>query len=110
MQLYYFPTSYWSRVVSLLLAEKGIEPQRHFVDIRSNANFDPSYLAINPMGVVPTLIDGGRAVCNSVRIATHLDTRGGPPLYQALDSEACTRWVAELKDFPVMLFSYSVGW
>jgi glutathione S-transferase len=108
MLLYYFPTSYWSRVVALLLAEKGIEPERHFVDIRVNANFDPSYLAINPKGVVPTLVDGDDTVCDSVRIASHLDARGGVPLYDALGNPAVDAYVEELKDFPVMLFSYSV--
>ena len=50
VELYYFPWSHWSRVVSLALAEKGLfeRATRRVVDIRHNLNFSPDYLRINP--------------------------------------------------------------
>jgi len=108
MELHYFPNSYWSRIIALLLAEKGLSFERRFVDIRKNATFDPAYLTLNPRGVVPTLVDGDKTIWDSLRIATHLDEVGGPPLYTKLGDESLVKLVDELEAVPVMLFSYSV--
>ncbi|MCA9691794.1 MAG: glutathione S-transferase family protein [Myxococcales bacterium] len=106
MDYYYFPTSHWSRAVSLALAEKGLTPRRHFVDIRHHGTFTPEYLRINPRGVVPTLVDDGVAVCDSLRIARYLDERYPPRL--SVDGEEYDAWIAELEAYPLMLFSYAV--
>lgn len=106
---HYFPSSHWSRVMSLVIAEKQLEVERHFVDIRHNATFEPSYMRINPKGVVPTLVHDGQSITNSLRIAAHLDeVVPEPALYQGLGDDAVREWVAELEAFPLMLFSYSV--
>jgi len=104
IQYYYFPKSHWSRAISLVIVEKQIEVERHFVDIRKNESFEPEYLRLNPKGVVPTLVDEGTPVCNSPRIAEHLDNLAGPPLC----TQAAKAWIEELTEFPLMLFSYSV--
>lgn len=106
MELHYFPTSHWSRVISLVIAEKGLTPTRRLVDIRHHATFAPEYIRLNPRGVVPTLVDGARVVWDSLRIAEYLDERAGPPLYGP--DPALRERVRELEEFPVMLFSYSV--
>lgn len=105
---HYFPTSHWSRVISLVIAEKGIEVERQVVDIRHNATFDPAYMRLNPKGVVPTLVHDGSAVTNSLRIASHLDEVASPALYTGLEDEHVDAWVKRLETFPLMLFSYSV--
>jgi len=45
----------------MFLAEKGLDIPRVEVDIQSGENLTPAYLAVNPRGVVPTLVlgDGG---------------------------------------------------
>ena len=110
MEYYYFPNSHWSRAVSMALSEKGLSPRRHFVDIRRNASFEPAYLELNPKGVVPTLVDRGQVVCNSLRIAQYLDeTYPSPPLYQRHPEQArVLAWAQRLEEFPTMLLSYSV--
>ena len=106
LELHYFPTSHWSRVVALVLAEKGLDPQRHVVDIRKNATFEPQYMRLNPRGVVPTLVIGGEAVCDSMKIAKRLDAVAPPELYP--DEPDVTAWADRLEAFPTMLLSYSV--
>lgn len=105
--LYYFPTSHWSRIISLALAESGLEHQRRLVDIRAGASFEPDYLRINPRGVVPTLVDGDTVVWDGRRIARHIDERAKSELWRAGDSEA-QAWIERPHDFPIMLFSYAV--
>ena len=80
MKLHYFPTSYWSRNITLVVAEKGLEIERVFVDIRRHATFEPDYIRLNAKGVVPTLVDGA-PITNGMRIARHLDAYGRA-LYQ----------------------------
>lgn len=110
MEYYYFPNSHWSRVISMVLHEKELRPHRHFVDIRKNASFEPEYIKLNPRGVVPTLVDDGRIVCNSPRIAEYLDEAyPAPPLLQRHPAAQAVRdWSKRLGDLPVMLLSYSV--
>jgi tetrachloro-p-hydroquinone reductive dehalogenase len=103
---YYYPNSHWSRVISLVIAEKGLDVTRHVVDIGTNANFEPDYMRINPKGVVPTIVDGDTTVCNSPRIAAYLDSVAGPRL--VLDSTRARRWSDELVELPLMLFSYTI--
>ena len=107
---YYFPNSHWSRAISMVLHEKQLSPKRHFVDIRRNASFEPDYVKLNPKGVVPTLVDGGRVVCNSPRIAEYLDEHcPTPPLLQGHpQKELVAAWSRRLEELPVMLLSYSV--
>lgn len=107
LHLHYFPTSHWSRIVALLIAEKGLKPERHFVDIRVGASFEPDYMRLNPRGVVPTLVDGDEVVWDSPRIAAHLDSITGPALANR-DDPVHAKWMDELEDFRVMHLSYSV--
>jgi glutathione S-transferase len=104
LDYYYFPWSYWSRIVSLVLADKGLEPRRHFVDIRKNLNFEPAYVRLNPKGVVPTMVVDGRAICNSPRIVAALDDLAGP----ASRTPEGEDWARRLESVPMMLLSYSV--
>ena len=106
MHYYYYPTSHWSRIVSVVLAEKGLAPTPHLVDITKNATFDPEYLRMNPRGVVPTLVDGDKVVWNGPTIAKYVDEKAPGKIFP--DEPEVREWSKRLEDFPVMLFSYSV--
>lgn len=106
MDYYYYPTSHWSRIVSVVLAEKGLDPTRHVVDITQNASFDPDYVRINPRGVVPTLVDDGKVVWDGPTIVKYVDAKAPGRLFP--DDPEVEQWAKRLEDFPVMLFSYSV--
>lgn len=107
IELHYYPTSHWSRVIALLLEEHGLAYERVVVDITRNASFEPEYIRINPRGVVPTVVDDGQVIWDARRIAEHLDERAGGNMCRPDDPVALT-WMERLHDFPLMLFSYSV--
>ncbi len=83
MKLYCDPISTTSRPVMLFAAESGIAFEREHVDLLSDGNLDPAYLAINPNGVVPFLIDGDLAIGESMAILTYLAQKIGSPAYPA---------------------------
>jgi len=56
-----------------LLEEKGLAYQGHVVDMARMEHHSPEYLAINPLGVIPTLIHDGRPLHESGTICEYLD-------------------------------------
>ncbi len=74
MKLYDMRQAPNPRRVRIFLAEKGVTIAREEVDIVSGANRAPAYLAINPRGVVPTLVlDDGRILDESVAICRFIE-------------------------------------
>ncbi len=70
------------RRVRIFMAEKGISCETIQVNIVKGENLSKEYLAINPRGVVPTLVlDDGTAIDESVAIFHYLEeTHPEPPL------------------------------
>ena len=70
------------RRVRVFLAEKGIEVPSEQVDIGTQENRQPPYLAKNPMGGVPTLeLDDGTYLAETVAICRYFEeTQPEPPL------------------------------
>jgi glutathione S-transferase len=62
-----------SRRVRLCLEEKGLEYEDHHVDLEKMEHHSPEYLAINPLGVIPTLIHDGKPLHESGTICEYLD-------------------------------------
>src|SRR3546814_3240186 len=51
------------RRVRIFLAEKGVEVETVSIDLRTDEQLAPAYLAVNPRGTVPTLIlDNGTVI------------------------------------------------
>ena len=73
MILYHYPSSPSSAKVRLVLQEKGIAWDSRVVDITRGEQFAPDYLVLNPAGVVPTLMQDGRAVRESLVICEYLE-------------------------------------
>jgi glutathione S-transferase len=70
-----------SRRVRLCLEEKGLGYQGRVVDMAKMEHHSPDYLKINPLGVIPTLIDDGKPLHESGTICEYLDeTYPDPPL------------------------------
>jgi glutathione S-transferase len=72
--LYYSPSTA-SLVVHWLLIELGIAHSLHPLDFDKREHKSPEYLAINPAGVVPTLVLDGQAITEAAAIAMHLADR-----------------------------------
>jgi len=76
MKLYHFPPSPNSRRVQLTAAHLGIAfDEQQVVDITKGEQKTPEYLALNPNGLVPTLVDGNLVLWESRAIAQHLASK-----------------------------------
>jgi glutathione S-transferase len=71
-----------ARRVRAVLLEKGLSWTTRLVDLTRMEQKRPEYLALNPNGVVPTLVHGDRVVYESNVITEYLDdVFPDPPLY-----------------------------
>lgn len=71
--LYHAWMSSASRRVRFALEEKGLPYIGIFVRLLKNEQNTPQYLALNPNGVVPTLVHRGRPIIESTVINEYLD-------------------------------------
>jgi maleylpyruvate isomerase len=81
MKLYdYFRSSAAFRV-RIALNLKGLSAEQESIHLRRNDQSAPAYLAVNPQGLVPALVDEGEVLIQSLAIIEYLDeTHGEPPL------------------------------
>ena len=72
--LYHHP---WSRAANVvwMLEEAGVDYQLSFVDMMKGEQKSPAFLALNPMGKLPVLVDGDAVVTESAAIALYLADR-----------------------------------
>jgi glutathione S-transferase len=73
LELYHAHISTCSQKVRLCLAEKGLPWTDHPIDFARGEHLTPEYLALNPNGVVPTLVHDGRPVIDSSVICEYLE-------------------------------------
>jgi glutathione S-transferase len=84
IKLYSIALSPWARKVRIALYEKGIPFTKIDIphDAAGNLIKPPEFLAANPRGRVPTLIDGNVTVYESTVVLEYLeDAYPKPPLY-----------------------------
>ena len=81
MKLYTYYRSSASYRVRIALNLKGLAYEAVAVDIKPGVNAQRSaqYLALNPEGLVPALVDGGRTLTQSLAIIEYLDERHPQP-------------------------------
>jgi glutathione S-transferase len=81
MKLYDYPQCPFCRKVRVALAEKGVEYEKVFVDLRKKEQKKEEFLNLNPYGKVPVLIDNGAVIYESSVINEYLDEKyPDPPL------------------------------
>ncbi len=89
------------RRVRVYLAEKGIEIERVMIDLRTNEQLSPSYLAINPRGAVPALeLDSGEVIDESAAICRYFEaSQPAPALFgdNPLDSARIESWTRRIE-------------
>jgi len=72
-----------------LLEEMGLPYQLRPVDLLAGAENDPEFLAINPAGFIPAIVDGEVTMVESIAIMEYLMARYGPtPLAPTPDGAA----------------------
>lgn len=75
LTLYHAPLSPCAQKVRLVLHEKDLPYEGQVIDLMKKENLKPEYLALNPNGVVPTLVDDGTPIIESSIICEYLDDR-----------------------------------
>ncbi len=73
IELYHAHISTCSQKVRLCLAEKNLAWTSHALEFSRAEHLTPAYLALNPNGVVPTLVHDGRPVIDSSVICEYLE-------------------------------------
>ena len=104
-----------SRRVRLALAEKGLTYESRIIDMVKGEQHAPEYLAMNPNGVVPTLLHDGRVLYESSVICEYLDEcfphspiRPADP-YQRAVMRNFVRWIDEQCLPKLIVFNWSVS-
>jgi glutathione S-transferase len=101
IELYHNGMSTCSQKVRLTLAEKGQDFTSHHFNLRAGDQHHPDYLALNPNGVVPTIIHDGKVIYESAVIDEYLDeVFADPPLHSADPYERARMriWVKQLDE------------
>ncbi|MEN8197158.1 MAG: glutathione S-transferase family protein [Pseudomonadota bacterium] len=97
MKLYTFPLSPNCRRVQLVAATLGTSfDEEEVIDISTGAQKSPEYLALNPNGLVPTLVDGDLKIWESRGIIEYLAAKNpGQGLQGASETERADigRWL-----------------
>ncbi len=97
MKLYSHPESGNSYKVRLLFSFLEVPYQCIDVDLMQDEQHQPSFLAINPRGEVPALVDGNVTLCDSAAILLYVAARHGPRPWwsDAVDEQArIMEWLA----------------
>jgi glutathione S-transferase len=81
MKLYGFPPSPNTWKVRAVAAHLAITLEEQFVDLTKGAQRTPDYLALNPTGRTPTLVDGDFVVWESSAIMQYLASRTANQLW-----------------------------
>lgn len=76
--LYDFPLSGHAHRVRLMLSLLKLDYERVPVDLRAGEQKSADFLALNPFGVVPVLVDREQVLRESTAILTYLALRYGP--------------------------------
>lgn len=83
MKLYDYFRSGAAYRTRIALNIKGLDYEQSFVHLTRDGGeqFKPEYVALNPQKLVPTLIDGGEPITQSMAIMEYIEeTRPNPPL------------------------------
>ena len=73
LELYHHNISVCAQKVRLSLLEKGLAWESRHVDLMASEQVSPAYLALNPKGVVPTVVHDGQPVIESTVILEYLE-------------------------------------
>ncbi|MEE3331737.1 MAG: glutathione S-transferase family protein [Myxococcota bacterium] len=96
LHLYHFFMSNCSWRVRLALEEKGLDWTSHHLNLALNEHVTASYQAINPNGVVPTLVHDGQVVLESNDILLYLEEKFPEPALvpsAARDQDGMGHWI-----------------
>lgn len=86
LRLYDYPDCPFCQKVRVVLAEKDLEYEKIFVDLRKGEQKSPDFLRLNPYGKVPVLIDEDDVIYDSTIIDEYLQDEYPHPSLMPEDS------------------------
>ena len=100
LELYHSGLTTCSKQVRHCLREKGLPYVSRYVELWRYENLSPSYLKLNPNGVVPTLVHDGAPIINSFCINEYIDDAFPTPPLRPADHKERARmrywaWTAD---------------
>src|SRR5262249_22031458 len=98
LKLYDYPDCPFCQKVRVVLAEKDLEYEKVFVDLRRGEQKAPEFLALNPYGKVPVLVDDDEVIYDSTIINEYLEEEYPLPRLMPEDSQGRSR-VRLLEDY-----------
>ena len=116
IQLHYFPGNA-SLTPHMLLEELGVPFELKYVDRTVGAHKSPAYLALNPNGLIPVLVDSDLVLYETAAICLHLaDTHPQSGLAPALGTAERARfyqwlvWLTNTLQAALLLYFYPERW
>lgn len=115
LELFHAPLSASSQKVRLVLAEKGLDWTSHLIDLMAGEQYAPTYLQLNPEGMVPTLVHDGRALVESSLINEYLEEAFPAPALRPEDPverhrmRCWARYIDEHIHAACGLLTYAIG-
>lgn len=105
LELFHADYSTCSQKVRIVLAEKGLDYTSHALSFRKEEQLAPGYIALNPNGVVPTLVHDGDVIIDSSCIIEYLDevfaqNRLSPP--DAVGRAKMRKWLRYMEEVPTV--------
>jgi glutathione S-transferase len=91
LKLYDYPDCPFCQKVRVVLAEKDLEYEKIFVDLRKQEQKLPDFLRLNPYGKVPVLVDEDEVVYDSTIINEYLEEEYPLPRLLPEDSQGRAR-------------------
>ncbi|KAF9654036.1 hypothetical protein BDM02DRAFT_3107253 [Thelephora ganbajun] len=81
--VYTFPHSVWAAVAEVAVAELGVDVEFKTVDLLNGANFEPTFLKINPSATLPTLTHGSSVYTDTKSVVSYLNSIAPSPVAKA---------------------------
>lgn len=97
MKIYHHPLSGHAHRVVLFASLLGLTPELIEVDLATGEHRTPVFLALNPFGQIPVLVDGEVVVSDSTAILVYLAKKTGRSDWlpeDALGAAAVQRWLS----------------
>ena len=98
LKLYDYPDCPFCQKVRVVLAEKDLEYEKIFVDLRKQEQKLPDFLRLNPYGKVPVLVDEDEVVYDSTIINEYLEDEYPIPGLMPEDSQGRSK-VRMMEDY-----------
>ena len=116
MQLHYYPSTA-AMIPHIVLEEIGAPYERVLVDRARNRHKEPAYLALNPNGLLPVLVDGDLVLYETAAIVLHLcDTHPQARLAPAVGTAERAHfykwlaWCASTLQATLIVYFYPERW